>query len=333
MTAPKIASEIEHLWQQAVHTMHNLDERAHGWFGVLANAFKETIKPASAVTSAAIAYFALFSLFPIVLLSISIASFNLGPLMDQQLIVKEFEFIAPALGQLLGQGMAIALAEAGADIASLDRIGCEGTCESVRALGRRYHESVVDLREASVTYLNLTVAQIVKEFGRIDILVNNAGTIRRTPAIDFSETDWDDVLQINLKAAFFLSQAVGRIMMSQRGGKIINIASMLSFQGGITVPSYTAAKSGLAGITRALANEWAKHGINVNAIAPGYMATDNTTALRADPDRSKSIIEHIPAGRWGLPEDLKGAVVFLASPASDYIHGAILPVDGGWLTR
>jgi 2-deoxy-D-gluconate 3-dehydrogenase len=192
---------------------------------------------------------------------------------------------------------------------------------------------VVDLREASVADLNAVVARIVKEFGRIDILVNNAGTIRRTPAIDFPETDWDDVLQINLKAAFFLSQAVARVMMSQRGGKIINIASTLSFQGGINVPSYTAAKSGLAGITRACANEWAKHSINVNAIAPGYMATDNTAALRADPVRSKSILERIPAGRWGTPDDLKGAVVFLASSASDYLHGAILSVDGGWLTR
>jgi len=235
-------------------------------------------------------------------------------------------------GQGLGQGMAIALAEAGADIASLDRIGCERTCDSVRSLGRHYHESVVDLREASVTDLSVVVGRIVNEFGRIDILVNNAGTIRRTPAIDFSETDWDDVLQINLKAAFFLSQAVARVMMPQGGGKIINIASMLSFQGGINIPSYTASKSGLAGITRALANEWAKHNINVNAIAPGYMATDNTAALRADPIRSKSILGRIPAGRWGSPDDLKGAVVFLASSASDYMHGAILPLDGGWLT-
>jgi 2-deoxy-D-gluconate 3-dehydrogenase len=236
-------------------------------------------------------------------------------------------------GQGLGQGMAIALAEAGADIAGLDRIGCEATCQSVRALGRSYHASVMDLREASVADLNVVVDRIVKEFVHLDILVNNAGAIRRTPAIDFSEMDWDDVLQIDLKAAFFLSQAVGRVMMSQQGGKIINIVSMLSFQGGINVPSYTAAKSGLAGITRALANEWAKHGINVNAIAPGYMATDNTAALRTDPIRSKSILERIPAGRWGLPDDLKGAVVFLASSASDYIHGAIIPVDGGWLTR
>jgi len=235
--------------------------------------------------------------------------------------------------QGLGQGMALALAEAGADIASLDRVGCEGTCEAVRALGRKYCESVVDLRAASVEDLKAVVTRIVSKLGRIDILVNNAGTIRRTPAIDFSETDWDDVLQINLKAAFFLSQAVGRVMIAQGGGKIINTASMLSFQGGITVPSYTASKSGLAGLTRALANEWAKHNINVNAIAPGYMATDNTAALRADPSRSTSILERIPAGRWGTADDLKGVVVFLASPASDYLNGAIIPVDGGWLAR
>ena len=236
-------------------------------------------------------------------------------------------------GQGLGQAMALGLAEAGADIASLDRAGCAGTCESVRALGRKYFESVVDLREASVDQLNDVVTRIVNELGHIDILVNNAGIIRRVPALDFSEADWDDVMQINLKAAFFLSQAVARGMVSQGGGKIVNIASMLSFQGGVIVPSYTAAKSGLAGITRALANEWARHNINVNAIAPGYMATDNTSALRADPVRSASILERIPAGRWGTPEDLKGIVVFLASSASDYLNGAIIPVDGGWLAR
>jgi 2-deoxy-D-gluconate 3-dehydrogenase len=191
----------------------------------------------------------------------------------------------------------------------------------------------VDLREVTVEDLKAVVARIVDELGRIDILVNNAGTIRRTPAIDFSETDWDDVLQINLKAAFFLSQAVARVMISQGGGKIINIASMLSFQGGITVPSYTASKSGVAGLTRALANEWAKYNINVNAIAPGYMATDNTAALRADPARSASILDRIPAARWGVPDDLQGAAVFLASSASDYLNGAIIPVDGGWLAR
>jgi 2-deoxy-D-gluconate 3-dehydrogenase len=236
-------------------------------------------------------------------------------------------------GQGLGQGMALGLAEAGADIASLDRTGCDSTCESVRALGRKYHEAVVDLREASVDDLQKVVDEFVSELGRVDILVNNAGTIRRTPAIDFSETDWDDVLQINLKAAFFLSQAAARVMMSHGGGKIINIVSMLSFQGGITVPSYTAAKSALAGVTRALANEWAGHNINVNAIAPGYMATDNTAPLRADPKRAPAILERIPAGRWGTPDDLKGTIVFLSSAAADYLQGAIIPVDGGWLTR
>jgi 2-deoxy-D-gluconate 3-dehydrogenase len=235
--------------------------------------------------------------------------------------------------QGLGQAMAVALAEAGADIASLDRTGCEGTCEAVRALGRRYHENVLDLRGAGVEALRGAVAQVVRELGRLDILVNNAGTIRRAPAVDFTEADWDDVLQINLKSAFFLSQAAGREMLPAGRGKIVNVASMLSFQGGILVPSYTAAKSALAGITRALANEWAGRGLNVNAIAPGYMATDNTAQLRADPRRSAAILERIPAGRWGTPDDLKGAVVFLASAASDYLNGAILPVDGGWLAR
>ncbi|MBN2388437.1 MAG: 2-dehydro-3-deoxy-D-gluconate 5-dehydrogenase KduD [Anaerolineales bacterium] len=236
-------------------------------------------------------------------------------------------------GQGLGQGMALALAGAGADIAGLDRGPSAATGEALRALGRRYQEVVCDLRAASVDDLNAIVTDCVRELGRLDILVNNAGIIRRTPAIDFSQADWDDVLQINLRAAFFLAQAAARAMIPQGGGKIINIASMLSFQGGILVPSYTAAKSGLAGLTRALANEWAGHGVNVNAIAPGYMATENTAALRADPERAPAILARIPAGRWGEPADLQGAVVFLASAASDYVHGAILPVDGGWLTR
>ena len=236
-------------------------------------------------------------------------------------------------GQGLGQGMALALAEAGADIIGLDQGSSQVTGESVCALGRRYRPVILDLRTASPERLNEIAGGMVSEMGRLDILVNNAGIIRRAPALEFSETDWDDVLQINLKAAFFLSQAAARIMVPQRGGKIINVASMLSFQGGVIVPSYTAAKSGIAGITRALANEWAQHNINVNAIAPGYMATDNTAALRANPQRSASILERIPAARWGTPDDLKGAVVFLASAASDYMHGAIIPVDGGWLTR
>jgi 2-dehydro-3-deoxy-D-gluconate 5-dehydrogenase len=235
--------------------------------------------------------------------------------------------------QGLGQSMAIGLAEAGADIVALDRNSSEQTGQTVSRLGRHFKEVRCDLRQAAVADLQQIVAQIVTDLGRLDVLVNNAGIIRRAPALDFSEADWDDVLQINLKAAFFLSQAAARVMMGQGGGKIINVASMLSFQGGVIVSSYTAAKSGIAGITRALANEWARHHINVNAIAPGYMATDNTAALRADPDRSASILDRIPAGRWGTPADLRGIVVFLASAAAEYMHGAIVPVDGGWLAR
>jgi 2-deoxy-D-gluconate 3-dehydrogenase len=177
------------------------------------------------------------------------------------------------------------------------------------------------------------LAEALAAAGRIDILVNNAGIIRRADAVEFSERDWDDVVDVNLKSAFFLCQRVGRHMLERGSGKIINIASMLSFQGGIRVPSYAAAKSGLAGITRALANEWAGRGLNVNAIAPGYVDTDNTAALRADPQRSRSILERIPAGRWATPADLGGAAVFLASAASDYVNGHVLAVDGGWLAR
>jgi 2-deoxy-D-gluconate 3-dehydrogenase len=235
--------------------------------------------------------------------------------------------------QGLGQGMALALAEAGADIAGLDRVGCQETCDAVQALGRRYLPFVCDLLQAGAPELNAVVAKTAAELGALDILVNNAGIIRRRAAIEFSEADWDDILRIDLRSVFFLAQAAARVMIPRGHGKIINVASLLSFQGGILVPAYTAAKSGVAGLTRALANEWAGLGINVNALAPGYMATENTAALRADPARSKSILDRIPAGRWGVPEDLKGAVVFLASNASDYIHGAILPVDGGWMAR
>jgi len=235
--------------------------------------------------------------------------------------------------QGLGQALAIALAEAGADIAALDRGDVEETGKAVSALGRKFIPVLCDLRETPPAGLQAVADRVASELGRLDILVNNAGIIRRAPALEFSEADWDDVLQINLKAAFFLSQAAARGMVARGGGKIINIASMLSFQGGILVPSYTAAKSGVAGITRALANEWAGKRINVNAIAPGYMATDNTAALRADPQRNATILDRIPAGRWGEPADLKGAAVFLASRASDYLNGAIIPVDGGWLTR
>lgn len=252
----------------------------------------------------------------------------------EQFSLKGKVALVTGASQGLGQGMAVGLAEAGADIAGLDRTpDCNETCAQVEALGRRFINLECDLLDASVSDLGAQVARVVAELGRLDILVNNAGIIRRAPAIDYTEQDWDDVLHINLRAVFFLSQAAARAMREGGGGRIINIASMLSFQGGILVPSYTAAKSAVAGVTRALANEWASLGINVNAIAPGYMATANTAPLRADPARSQSILDRIPAGRWGTPDDLKGAVVFLASDAAAYVTGAILPVDGAWLTR
>ncbi len=241
--------------------------------------------------------------------------------------------LVTGVGRGLGQAMALGLAEAGADIAGLYRTHFAESQAQVEALGRRFWPVQCDLQEATVAQLNDVVDQVVGQMGRLDILVNNAGIIRRGPALEFSEQDWDDVIQVNLKALFFLSQAAARVMVEQGGGKIIHIASMLSFQGGILIPPYTAAKSGVAGLTRALANEWAAKGINVNAIAPGYMATDNTAPLRADPVRNPAIIARIPAGDWGEPEELKGIVVFLASEASRYMHGAIVPVDGGWLAR
>jgi 2-deoxy-D-gluconate 3-dehydrogenase len=233
----------------------------------------------------------------------------------------------------LGQAMAVALAEAGADVAGLDRCTSDETEQAAQALGRRYRQVCCDLAETSAAGLRAVIADIEEGLGPVDILVNNAGIIRRVPALDVSEADWDDVMQINLRAVFFLSQAVARGMAERGGGKIVNIASMLSFQGGILVPSYTAAKSGVAGLTRALANEWARHGINVNAIAPGYMATDNTASIRADAARSKAILDRIPAGRWGQSSDVQGAAVFLASRAADYVNGAVLCVDGGWMAR
>ena len=231
----------------------------------------------------------------------------------------------------LGQGIALALAKAGADIAVVSRQSAADTAAQVRALGRRCVEIRADL--VSIEPIPRIVDETLSALGRLDILVNNAGTIRRADAVDFSEQDWDDVIDVNLKSAFFLCQAAGRHFIAHGGGKIINIASMLSFQGGIRVPSYTASKSGIAGITRLLANEWGAKGINVNAIAPGYMVTDNTAPLRADAERSKAILDRIPAGRWGDASDLDGAAVFLASRASDYVNGAIIPVDGGWLAR
>jgi 2-deoxy-D-gluconate 3-dehydrogenase len=241
--------------------------------------------------------------------------------------------LVTGVGRGLGQAMALGLAEAGADIAGLYRSNFLETQARVEALSRRFLPVECDLAEATVARLNELVAEVVGEMGRLDILVNNAGIIRRSPALEFSEQDWDDVIQVNLKALFFLSQAAARVMVERGGGKIIHIASMLSYHGGILVPPYTASKSGVAGLTRAMANEWSARGINVNAIAPGYMATDNTAPLRADPQRNPSILARIPAGRWGEPDDLKGAVVFLASAASDYMHGAIVPVDGAWLAR
>jgi len=235
-------------------------------------------------------------------------------------------------GRGLGQGAAVAFAEAGADVAIADVLDTDETAAKVRALGRRACQIHANLLERS-SVPNI-VAKAVAELGGIDILLNNAGIIRRAPLLEFTEKDWDEVIQINQSAVFFLSQAVARQMVQQaRGGKIINIASLLSFQGGIRVPSYTASKSAVQGLTRLMANELAPHRINVNAVAPGYMATDNTAPLRADAQRSAEILGRIPAGRWGTPEDLHGTLVFLASAASDYVTGYTLAVDGGWLAR
>ncbi|MET0533655.1 MAG: 2-dehydro-3-deoxy-D-gluconate 5-dehydrogenase KduD [Steroidobacter sp.] len=232
----------------------------------------------------------------------------------------------------LGQGIAVALAQAGADIVGVARSNTGDTERGITAVGRKFHSLYADLERSHES--QRVVAQAIEAAGRVDILVNNAGIIRRNDALVFTEQDWDAALNVNLKTPFFLAQAVAQAMVKAgRGGKIINIASMLSFQGGIRTASYTASKSGLAGITRLLANEWAQYGINVNAIAPGYFETNNTTALRADEQRNKDILGRIPAGRWGKPSDLGGAAVFLSSAASDYVHGTILPVDGGWLAR
>jgi 2-deoxy-D-gluconate 3-dehydrogenase len=232
----------------------------------------------------------------------------------------------------LGAGMAVGLAAAGADIVAIGPGDPDETAEAVRSHGRRLHTIAATLGKGAD--YGAIVAGAVKALGRADILVNNAGIIRRADATEFSEQDWDDVIDVNLKACFFMSQAFARhVLAAGHRGKVINVASMLSFQGGIRVASYTASKSGVAGLTRLLANEWAAKGINVNAIAPGYFATANTAQLRADEGRNREILARIPAGRWGEPSDLAGAAVFLASPAADYMHGAIVPVDGGWLTR
>ncbi len=232
----------------------------------------------------------------------------------------------------IGQAIALALAEAGADIAAVGRTPAEETAAKARALGRRAEIVSADL--STIAPVEQVIAETVDRLGRVDILVNNAGIIRRADSLDFSEADWDAVIDTNLKSLFFLSQAAAKAMLAQgSGGRIINIASLLSFQGGIRVPSYTAAKAGVAGLTKILANEWATKGIGVNAIAPGYIATNNTEALRADETRNRAILDRIPAGRWGDASDIGGAAVFLASDAARYVHGHILAVDGGWLAR
>ena len=232
----------------------------------------------------------------------------------------------------LGQAMAIALAEAGADIVGINRSAPTDAEKAVKAAGRKFFDLRADVGQTDK--LAGLVKQAVELAGRIDILVNNAGIIRRNDSIDFTEKDWDDVMDVNLKSVFFLSQAAAKQFIAQgQGGKIINIASMLSFQGGIRVPSYTSSKSGVLGLTKIMANEWAKHGINVNAIAPGYMDTNNTEAIRADAQRNAEILGRIPAGRWGQPEDMAGPIVFLASQASNYLQGHTMAVDGGWLAR
>ncbi len=234
----------------------------------------------------------------------------------------------------LGQGIATGLAEAGADIAALDVAPLDETREKIAALGRGFHPMSVNLMEIKAKAAAEIVGECVAELGGLDILVNNAGIIRRAPALEFDEGDWEDVVQVNLNAAFYLSQAAARrFAEGGMGGKIINTASVLSYQGGITVPSYSATKAGIANLTRALANEWAPLGINVNAIAPSYYTTELTSAIREDVERSEALLVRIPAGRYGEPEDLKGAAVFLASDAADFVHGIILPVDGGWLGR
>jgi 2-deoxy-D-gluconate 3-dehydrogenase len=231
----------------------------------------------------------------------------------------------------IGRAIALALAEAGADVAAVGRTPAKETVAKARALGRKAEVVSADL--STIEPVQRVIDETVEKLGRLDILVNNAGIIRRADAVDFTEADWDAVIDTNLKSVFFLCQAAGRHMIAQGRGKIINIASMLTFQGGIRVPSYTASKSGVGGVTKILANEWAAKGLQVNAIAPGYIATNNTAALQADELRNKAIMDRIPAGRWGDPKDLGGAAVFLASSASDYVTGHILAVDGGWLAR
>lgn len=241
--------------------------------------------------------------------------------------------VVTGAGRGLGQGAALALAEAGADVVVVDITPAPDTVGRIEALGRRAWSVTADLIAAGAADCEAVVAEAVQLAGRVDVLVNNAGIIRRAPLLEHSAADWDDVLAINLDAVFHLSQAAARRFVAQGSGKIINIASMLSFQGGILVPGYAATKHAVAGLTKSFANELAQHGVTANAIAPGYMATENTAPIRADQARERAIVDRIPAARWGTPEDLQGAFVFLASDASAYVNGAILPVDGGWLVR
>jgi 2-deoxy-D-gluconate 3-dehydrogenase len=232
----------------------------------------------------------------------------------------------------LGAAIAVALAEAGADIVVHGNVRMPvAASDAIGALGRRTATIVGDLRDRP--FVDSLVPRVIESLGRFDILINNAGAIRRAPAADHADADWDAIIEVNLTSVFRLARAAGGHFLTQGHGKIVNIASLLSFQGGITVPGYAAAKGGVAQLTKALANEWAGRGVNVNAIAPGYMVTDNTAALRADPVRSRQILERIPAGRWGDPRDLAGAAVYLSSSAADYVNGHVLVVDGGWMGR
>jgi 2-dehydro-3-deoxy-D-gluconate 5-dehydrogenase len=234
----------------------------------------------------------------------------------------------------IGRAAAVALARAGADVvgmsASLEPDGGE-VGAAVTAVGRRFHGYRCDLADREALYA--FIAEVTDAFPRIDVLVLNAGTIARKPAVEHDDAMWDRVLEVNLSSQFVLARELGRRMVEQGSGKIVFVSSLLAFQGGVTVPGYAASKGGVAQLTKALANEWAPLGVNVNAVVPGYIRTDNTQALQDDETRSRQILERIPAGRWGVPEDLGGAFVFLASPASDYVHGIVLPVDGGWLGR
>ena len=229
----------------------------------------------------------------------------------------------------MGKAMALALAEAGADIAAVSRRPDPDLEKAILALGRQYLHHSADLTKREET--RKVIPAIVEKMGDVDILINNAGIIRRSPAIEHSEGDWDATLEIDLTATFILSQTAGQVMLKKGKGKIINVASVLAFQGGLNVAGYVSAKHGVAGLTKALANDWASKGVNVNALAPSFFTTELTEAIQKDPERSKSITARTPAGRWGTPEDIAGAAVFLASPASDFINGVILPVDGGWM--